>query len=196
MNPIHQWLCRSNHWRTTIQQRVPWVLADADLGPNVLELGPGPGLTTDLLRTFVKQLTALELDPNLASALTLRLEGSNVRVVEGDATGMPFGNSEFSGTVSLTMLHHVPSPELQDKLLREVCRVLKPGGFFVGSDSLQSWFMRVIHIGDTLVPVDPDTFGTRLQNAGFDVLDVQRNSHAFRFRARRPTLGGDRKARD
>jgi ubiquinone/menaquinone biosynthesis C-methylase UbiE len=114
------------------------------------------------------------------------MEGSNVRVVEGDATNMPFEDSVFSGAVSFTMLHHVPSPELQDRLLREVCRVLKPGGFFVGSDSLQSWSMRIIHIGDTLVPVNPETFGSRLMDAGFEVLDIQQNSQAFRFQARRP----------
>ncbi len=84
------------------------------------------------------------------------------------------------------MLHHVASPELQDRVLREVFRVLKPGGLFVGSDSLQNWLMRIIHIGDTLVPVNPDTFSTRLQHAGFEVLELQKNAHAFRFRARRP----------
>jgi ubiquinone/menaquinone biosynthesis C-methylase UbiE len=153
-----------------------------------LEVGPGPGLTTDLLRTAVPRLTALEIDPKLAGSLSSRLHGSNVQVVEGDATDMPFHDSEFSGTVSFTMLHHVPSPTQQDKVLREVLRVLKPGGVFVGSDSLQSWWMRMIHIGDTLVPIDPDTFGSRLQRAGFEVFDIQQNSQAFRFRARRPAV--------
>jgi SAM-dependent methyltransferase len=186
MNRLHQWLCRSDYWRNTVRQRVPWVLGDTVLGSSVLELGPGPGLTTDLLRTFTNELTALELDPKLAAALSLRLQGSNVRVVEGDATHMPFGNSEFSAAVSFTMLHHVPSPELQDLVLREVYRVLQPGGLFVGADSLQSWRMRIIHIGDTLVPIDPSTFPGRLQRVGFEVLDVQQNSQAFRFRACRP----------
>jgi SAM-dependent methyltransferase len=139
MNRVHQWLCRSDGWRATVGQRVPWVIGDADLGPNVLELGPGPGLTTDLLRNVVPQLTALEIDSRLADALSSRLQGSNVRVVEGNATGMPFRDSEFSGSVSLTMLHHVPSRELRDKVLREVLRVLRPGGCFVGSDTLQNW---------------------------------------------------------
>ena len=91
-----------------------------------------------------------------------------MQVIEGDATEMPFGELEFSGAVSFTMLHHVPSPELQNKVVAEVFRVLKPGACFVGSDSLQNWFMRIIHIGDTLVPVNPDTFGARLQSAGED----------------------------
>ncbi len=186
MNRLHQWLCRSDRWRSTVAQRLPWAIGDIALGANVLEIGPGPGLTTDLLRTSVPRLTALEIDPSMAGSLSSRLKASTVQIIEGDATEMPFADSEFSGAVSFTMLHHVPSQELQNKVLAEVLRVLKPGGFFVGSDSLQSWFMRIIHIGDTLVPVNPDTFGARLESAGFEVLEVQKNLQAFRFRARRP----------
>ena len=100
---------------------------------------------------------------------------------------MPFTDGQFSGAVSFTMLHHVPSPELQDQLLREVWRVIAPGGVFVGSDSIRSLFMRLIHIGDTQVPINPDTVGARLEAAGFEVLEVEKNSHAFRFQARKPS---------
>ncbi len=186
MNRLHHWLCRSGRWRKIIQQRVTWALSGVDLGPHVLELGPGPGLTTDLLQQTTRRLTAIEVDPHLADSLSSRMGGSNVAVVTGDATAMPFSDSQFSGSVSFTMLHHVPSPELQDRVLREVWRVLEPGGVFVGSDSLQSLFMRLIHIGDTLVPVNPDTFGLRLETAGFEVVEVERISKAFRFYARRP----------
>ena len=186
MNRLHHWLCRSSRWRKTIGERVPWAIATAELGQNVLELGPGPGLTTELLCRRVEQLTAIEIDAASAAALASRLRGSNVQVVAGDATAMPFADSQFSAVVAFTMLHHVPSPELQNQLLRQVWRVLKPGGVFVGSDSLQSWFMRVIHIGDTLVPIDPDTVAHRLEDAGFTVMDVGRNAAAFRFHAQRP----------
>jgi SAM-dependent methyltransferase len=84
------------------------------------------------------------------------------------------------------MLHHLPSPQLQDKLLLEVRRVIRPGGIFLGSDSLQSLFMRIIHIGDTLVPTDPCTFAKRLAAAGFEAAKIEKNSDAFRFHARRP----------
>jgi SAM-dependent methyltransferase len=195
MNFLHHWLCRSDRWRKTVAQRVPWVLADHDLGPRVLELGPGPGLTTDFLRLSVPHLTALELDAKLAESLRSRLQGSNVEVTTGDATSMPFPDEQFSAVVSFTMLHHVPSRELQDKLFCEVWRVLKPCGVFVGSDSLDGWLMRLIHIGDTLVPIDPITFGARLTAIGFEGVIVERNSEAFRFHARRsvhkPSLLGE-----
>jgi ubiquinone/menaquinone biosynthesis C-methylase UbiE len=169
-----------------MEQRVPWVLAGAELGQNVLELGPGPGLATDLLRLAVKRLTAIEVDPRLAEALSFRLRGTNAEVVTGTATAMPFTDGQFSAGVCFTMLHHVPHPDLQDQVLREVWRVIEPGGVFVGSDSIQSLLLRLMHIGDTLVPIDPDTFGRRLEAAGFEVVEVEKSSDAFRFHARRP----------
>lgn len=186
MNRLHHWLCRSEGWRKKAQHRVRWALGDLDLGDHVLELGPGPGLTTDLLRSKVPQLTILELDKGLAESLRMRLHGSNVEVIAGDATSMPFADKQFSGAASFTMLHHLPSPELQNRLLREVWRVLQPGGVFVGTDSRQSLRMRLIHIGDTLVPIDPERFGVRLEAAGFEVHAIEKNSDAFRFQAMRP----------
>ena len=132
MNRLHQWLCGSDRWRSTVALRLPWAIGDTDLGPNVLEIGPGPGLTTDLLRTSVPRLTALEIDQRLAGSLSSRLKGSNVQIIEGDATEMPFGDSEFSGAVSFTMLHHVPSRELQNKVLTEVLPRFEARRFFRG----------------------------------------------------------------
>jgi len=163
---------------------MPWVLDGVDLGPNALEVGPGPGLTTDLLRSRVARLTALEIDNALAVSLAARLRGSNVTALRGDATAMPFKDGSFSGAASFTMLHHVPSPALQDRLFKEVRRVLRPGGTFAGVDSLQSLRMRLFHIHDTLVPVDPQRLGSRLEAAGFGSVAVEIKGHAFRFRAR------------
>jgi SAM-dependent methyltransferase len=186
MNRFHRWFCRSNRWRKRVGPRVTWVLEGLALGPEVLEVGPGPGLTTDILRREAAHITAIEIDPVLAGSLRRRLEGTNVTVLDGDASLLPFEEAQFSGAVSFTMLHHVPSRELQDRILREVFRVLRPGGIFAGSDSLPSPSMRLIHMGDTMVLVDPQTFGSRLEAAGFRDVSVEPAGQAFRFRARRP----------
>ena len=184
MNRFHRWYCRTGHWRHAIQDQIlPWVLRDVDLGDHALEVGPGPGLTTDVLATRVPKLTAIEIDGELAARLRRRLAGSNVTVEEGDATEMPFADGTFSGAVSFTMLHHVPSAELQDRLLREVHRILRPGAVFAGSDSRNSAVFRLAHLADTMVLVDPDTFAPRLEAAGFKGVEVQAANSAFRFRA-------------
>jgi SAM-dependent methyltransferase len=69
---------------------------------------------------------------------------------------------------AFTMLHHVPTRAQQDKLLAEAFRVLRPGGTFLGSDSLASDGLHHFHEGDTYNPVEPAAFLTRLQTAGFD----------------------------
>ena len=184
MNTLHRWYCRSGHWRRTVEERLlPWALAGAELGGDVLEIGPGPGLTTDVLATRVPRLTALEIDAALATSL--RRRQAAVRVVEGDATAMPFPDASFSGAVSFTMLHHVPTAAAQDRLLDEVCRVLRPGGTFAGSDSTPSLIFRLAHFRDTMQLVDPDGFAERLTRAGFRDAEVRVAKGAFRFRARR-----------
>ena len=184
MNRFHRWYCRTGHWRHAIQDQIlPWVLGDIDLGDHVLEVGPGPGLTTDMLATRVPKLTAVEIDPDLAARLRDRFAGTNVTVEQGDATAMPFPDATFTGAVSFTMLHHVQSPELQDRLLREVRRVLQPGSTFAGSDSRTSLVFRLAHLADTMVLVGPDTFAGRLEAAGFDGVEVEAGKGAFRFRS-------------
>lgn len=183
MNRFHRRYCRSATWAHRLEQSVlPWVVQNSDLGDDVLEVGPGPGLTTDLLRVRVSKLTAIEIDDDLASALDGRLLGTNVEVVHGDATEMPWTNDRFSAAVCFTMLHHVPSPELQDRVLSEVHRVLRPGGVFLGSDSTSSIVFKLAHVFDTMVLVDPDTFGQRLERAGFEGVKVGRGKGVFRFR--------------
>jgi SAM-dependent methyltransferase len=190
MNLLHRYLCRSASWRKALEEYVvPWALRDTALGSDVLELGPGHGLTTKLLQPHFRQLTALEVDPRLADALIARFSQTNVVVIRGDATEMPLPDGRFSGVVCLHMLHHVPSKELQDRLFREAWRVLKHGGVFVGVDSLrmERLWMRTIHIADTMVPVDPNTLPVRLQSAGFSQVGVKTNPYAFRFHARKGT---------
>jgi SAM-dependent methyltransferase len=66
------------------------------------------------------------------------------------------------------MLHHIRSTELQNKLFEEAARVLRPAGVFAGTDSLQSRFISLIHLFDTLVLVDPETLPRRLTATGFE----------------------------
>ena len=72
-----------------------WALDGLDPGADVLELGPEPGLTTDVLRERAARLTAVEIDPPLASSLQERMKNTNVEVVEADATAMSFPDGSF-----------------------------------------------------------------------------------------------------
>jgi SAM-dependent methyltransferase len=186
MNRFHHWYCRSSVWKRRIEtELMPWALNGATLLEPALEIGPGPGITTEYLRARVQSLTALERDAVLANHLGQRFRRTNVRVIEGDATAMPFENGSFRGVFCFTMLHHVPSAALQDRLVAEAFRVLAPGGVFLGTDSRMSLRMKLFHWFDTMVIVDPQTFPMRLRRAGFTGGRVELSESAFRFCARR-----------
>lgn len=187
MNRLHHWILNSEYWKRTVTDEiVPWGLEGVTLGDNILELGPGPGVTTDLLRRAYPHLTCVEIDARLANGLRQRFADQAVSVVTGDATALPFPDNSFSGAVAFTMLHHVPSPRLQDRILAEVCRVLRPGGVFAGTDSRWSLMMPIVHLFDTMVLVPPDTMAARLHAAGFAEVRVELAKSRFRFFGRKP----------
>ncbi len=162
---------------------LPWVLEGHELGDELLEVGAGPGLTTDVLRGRAAHVTAVELDVGLADQLGARMAGTNVGVVAADATRLPFPAGRFSAAACLTMLHHIPSAALQDAALAELGRVLRPGGVLVGSDGLDTPGRRRLHEGDTFVPVDSGTLADRLRAAGFTDASVEVAGDRLRFAA-------------
>ncbi len=185
MNAQHLSYCAGPEWAETVRMHViPWVTSGTDLGCHLLEVGPGPGLTTDILCTMTAKLTAVELDHDLAESLRERMAGTNVVVVEADATELPFEARPFSAAICLTMLHHVPTLEDQDRLFAEMARVVQPGGLILGSDSLDSPEFRTFHEGDICTPVDPDGLAARLERLGMRDVVVEKNPFSLKFSAR------------
>ncbi|HEV7722416.1 MAG TPA: class I SAM-dependent methyltransferase [Iamia sp.] len=187
MNEGHD-ICDSPEWRDTVRdQIIPWAQAAVDLGDDVLEVGPGFGATTDVFRQQVTRLTSVEIDPVLAGRLADRLAGTNVTVVEGDATALDLPDGRFTGAVCFSMLHHVPTPELQDRIFAEVARVLRPGAPFVASDSVHRADLEAFHEGDTYLPLDPGEVADRLVAQGFVAVVVDAHEYGWAARAHTPT---------
>jgi SAM-dependent methyltransferase len=184
MNPNHDQLCGSPEWAAYIQDEVlPVVTARADLGAEMLEIGPGPGAATAWLRQRVGRLAALEQDEAAATALAGKFPG--VEVTVGDATAMSYPDGSFDSVGLFTMLHHVPTTALQNQILAEALRVLRPGGVLVGSDSLPSDGLHGFHEGDTCHPVEPSTLLVRLQTLGFAAVMIAVDG-VLMFTARKP----------
>jgi ubiquinone/menaquinone biosynthesis C-methylase UbiE len=173
MNENHAKVCTSPEWAQFIQTDVlPTLTRDIDLGDRMLEIGPGPGAATEWLRTRVGTLTAIEVDEAAAVLLADRYSGSNVEIVAGSADELAAPSASFDSVGCFTMLHHVPTLALQNKIFAEALRVLRPGGVLIGSDSLASSDLHHFHADDTYNPVDPASLLGRLQTVGFGHVTV------------------------
>jgi SAM-dependent methyltransferase len=173
MNSNHEKLCPSPEWAEYLQADVlPAATEGVDLGTAMLEIGPGPGASTDWLRHRVGRLTAVEVDPVAADRLAERFAGTNVEVRTGDATRLPDADGSFDSVGTFTMLHHIPTAALQNRLLAEAFRVLRPGGVLVCSDSLASTDLHHFHEGDTYNPLEPSSLFGRLQTIGFGRITI------------------------
>jgi SAM-dependent methyltransferase len=186
MNRYETWFCGTRLWRwITQRQLLPWILRGSELGEHVLELGAGPGAATEELGRLADRVTSLEYDHAFAAKLAARVNGSNAKVIQGDAAALPFSNATFSSAIAILMLHHLRSNELQDRAFAEIWRVLRPGGVFLAFEIQHGWLHKVGHIRSTFVPVMPASAFARLTAAGFSKVTVDLRRGGFRIRALR-----------
>ena len=51
-----------------------------------------------------------------------------VEVETGDITRLPFTDASFDAVISMSVIHNIHPQDMRDQALRELVRVLKPGG--------------------------------------------------------------------
>ena len=103
-------------------------------GDRVLEVGPGTGYyTLDVAESLWEEgeLDILDVQQEMLDHTIQRARErglTNITPRLGDATGMPYDDDSFEAAYLVTVLGEVPD---QDAALRELTRVLKPGGRLV-----------------------------------------------------------------
>ena len=103
-------------------------------GCKVLDVGCGDGRWLEVLEEKGVDYVGVDNSEELIKIAKrkfsdIRYPTSDFRI--GDILDLPFGDDEFDVVLCIAVLHHVPSRELREKAMREMCRVLKPGGKLV-----------------------------------------------------------------
>lgn len=106
-------------------------------GGRVLEIGCGRGVGVEILLSLgAKYVTGFDLDPKMIALAQKRLERfeNRARVFVGDVEAVDAPDASFDAVVDYGVIHHIPQWQ---KALREIARVLKPGGIFYFEDLLK-----------------------------------------------------------
>lgn len=178
-------------------------LVDLQPGERVLDLGCGPGESAFGMidRQPRASVTGLDVSPSMIRFANLRrrLEPLRDRMefIEGDAMALPFRDGTFDAATGHSFLYLVPDAH---RVLREVARVLKPGGrcAFLEPAGLPGaeWFPREVARRAFREPRFVTSMALwRVVSRGYGRFDDARFHAAFaqaglRFVESRPTLAG------
>jgi ubiquinone/menaquinone biosynthesis C-methylase UbiE len=97
-------------------------------GETVLEVGPGTGYYTLTVAPAVNRLHIFDLQPEMLEHTLRRARDAGITNLEprqGDARSLPYADAAFDAAYLVTVLGEIPD---QDAVLRELRRVVRPGG--------------------------------------------------------------------
>lgn len=98
----------------------------------LLEIGCGAGRHTGHLAERFKRVVALDVSDELLKTARENIKADNVEFVRGNGVNLDVIETASMGFVwSVIVFQHIPDPEIQYAYLREVGRVLRPGGWFL-----------------------------------------------------------------
>lgn len=144
-------------------------------GDRVLEIGCGTGSLLLLVKKAQPGAEAVGLDPDPAALAIAqrkaRRAGVSIQLDQGFADALPYPDASFDRVLSSFMYHHL-SRQVKMDTLREVRRVLKPGGrfhmvdFAPGGSSRRGFFGHLIHADRHLKDNAEDRVLAALRDAG------------------------------
>jgi len=123
---------RVSRWLAEAQREA---LAGLELraADRLLDVGCGTGAAVREAAPTLERAVGVDLSAGMidrARELGAGLE--NTEFVRGDSESLPFGDGEFTAVLCTTSFHHYPQP---DRALREMARVLAPGGRLAIADA-------------------------------------------------------------
>ena len=154
----------------------------ADLEGAVVEIGAGTGANVEHYPPAVSRLVLTEPDKHMRAKLEEKLDASGraAEVVGAGAQSLPFEDGTFDAAVVTLVLCTVPDPAAG---VREIRRVLRPGGRLLFVEHVRSEHARTARVQDLIRPLwnvvgrgchpNRDTLAT-IRGAGFELDDVER----------------------
>jgi ubiquinone/menaquinone biosynthesis C-methylase UbiE len=124
----------------------------SDATRRVLEVGAGTGINVEHYAGSVEELVLVEPERAMVRKLDQRLRelGRRARIVQAEAEALPFPDAYFDTVVCTLVLCNVADPQ---SALREMRRVLRPGGSLLFLEHVRSDDPRTARLQDRVNPV-------------------------------------------
>lgn len=133
LTPFYDLLCLPFGLGRRFQRGVAERLA-LTAGERLLDVGCGTGTLLTEVQRRVPGVVAVGVDPDPTilriAARRLARRGCRADLQVARAEALPFPDASFDAAVSTLVLHHLPTPAKR-AALREIHRVLRPGGRFL-----------------------------------------------------------------
>lgn len=100
-----------------------------------LDVACGTGIVTLALAARVARAIGLDMTPAMLERARAAAGPAPAEFVEGSAEALPFPDASFAGAVTRFSFHHMPLPA---RVLAEMARVVRPGGWVAAADHLTS----------------------------------------------------------
>ena len=125
----------SQHSRRTAEEAAAFLIPRLRPGMRLLDVGCGPGSITAGLVKYVApgEVVGIDAEPSvLATARELTGDTPNLRYEEGSVYALPYEDASFDVAYAHQLMQHLTDPAAA---LREMRRVVRPGGFVAARDS-------------------------------------------------------------
>ena len=125
----------------------------AQASGDVLEIGGGTGANLPHYGAGLTSLTITEPEPPMAKRVQARIseEALDARFLRAPAEDLPFADDSFDTAVSTLVLCTVDD---QPRALRELRRVLRPGGRLLFIEHVRSDDAKVARLQDRMLPIN------------------------------------------
>lgn len=137
------------HYRPENRERVKSIIQSLQRqtgGEKLLDVGCGMGFIIDIAKEFFTIIRGVDVTPAMLERVNLEGQAIDIRVELAPVEHLPYEDNYFDVCTAHALLHHLHDPA---PALREIYKVLKPGGVFYSDLDPNGYFW------EALMSLDP-----------------------------------------